>query len=66
MEIFTTQGVLKKIIHIGGTLSYQVFHNYYLDLNTYYRKDLKHPADVTKYIGGGLRINWWRKDLNNL
>ncbi|MEO5581981.1 MAG: hypothetical protein ABIR66_04775 [Saprospiraceae bacterium] len=63
---FTTQGDLKKIMHLGCTVSYQLFHNYYLDLNTYYRKDYKHPTDVTKYIGGGVRINWWRKDLNNL
>ena len=63
---YTTQGVLKKIVHLGVTVSYQVFHNYYLDFNTYYRKDLNHPDDVTKYIGGGIRVNYWRKDLNNL
>ncbi|MBK6389193.1 MAG: hypothetical protein IPP04_09590 [Saprospiraceae bacterium] len=59
----TTQGELKSIYNLGLTLSYQVFHNYYLDLHTFYRKDIKHPEEVTKYIGGGLRVNFWRRDL---
>lgn len=64
--IKTLQGEQKKIIHLGGTFSYQLFHNYFLDLNAYYRKDRSHPDDVTKYIGGGFRVNMWRKDLNLL
>ncbi len=58
----TTQGALKNILHLGLNVSYQIAHNYYLDLSTYYRKDRQHPDDVTKYIGGGLRVNFWRKD----
>ena len=64
--IKTLQGDKRKIIHLGGTFSYQLFHNYFLDVNAYYRKDRNHPNDVTKYIGAGLRVNMWRKDLNLL
>ncbi len=58
----TTQGDLKNILHLSLQISYQVFHNYYLDFNTYYRKDVNSPNDVTKYLGGGLRVNLWKRD----
>jgi len=62
----TGQGVLRNIRHYGLTLSYEVFHNYFIDFNSYYRKDLNNKSDVTKYIGGGIRVNFWRRDLNLL
>ncbi|MEP7268909.1 MAG: hypothetical protein ABI844_14875 [Saprospiraceae bacterium] len=62
----TTQGILRNIVYIGATFSYQLFHNYFFDVNAYYRKDKNFPADNTKYIGAGFRVNMWRKDMNLL
>lgn len=64
--INTLQGKVKSIHHIGGTISYQPFHNYYLDLNAYYRVNGNDKTEVTKYIGCGIRVNFWRKDLTLL
>ena len=54
------QGVGADINIIGLDVSYQLFHNVFLDLNYFYRKkesddnalDLK-----TQYIGAGIRAN---------
>lgn len=62
----TTQGKLRNIRHLGFNLSYEMFHNYFLDLNGYYRKDMEDQTDITKFIGAGIRVNFWRKDLNLL
>ncbi|MFK7807074.1 MAG: hypothetical protein AB8F74_04655, partial [Saprospiraceae bacterium] len=54
------QGIETNTLIIGLDLSYQFFHNMYIDLNYFYRNqnsednafDLK-----TNYIGGGVRVN---------
>lgn len=54
------QGVGAQINIIGLDVSYQVFHNIFLDLNFFYRKkDSEDNAlDITtRYIGGGIRAN---------
>ncbi len=56
----TTQGIKTTTQIIGLDISYQVFHNMYIDLNYFYRNqnseddrfDLKN-----NYIGGGIRVN---------
>jgi Capsule assembly protein Wzi len=56
----TAQGIKTTTQIIGFDISYQLFHNMYIDLNYFYRNqnseedrfDLK-----TNYIGGGVRIN---------
>jgi len=63
---FTGQGILRNIRHYGMRISYEVFHNYFIDLNTYYRQDLNNKPDKTHYIGTGIRVNFWPKDLQLL
>lgn len=63
---FTGQGILRNIRHYGLRVSYELFHNYFIDLNTYFRQDLNNKPDKTQYIGTGIRINFWQKDLNLL
>ena len=56
----TTQGVTANILLAGLDVSYQLFHNAYLDLHFFYRKkDSEDNAlDLnTTYIGGGFRMN---------
>ncbi|MFT4667278.1 MAG: hypothetical protein ACI8YQ_003751 [Polaribacter sp.] len=56
----TAQGIKTTTQIIGLDISYQVFHNMYIDLNYFYRNqnseddafDLKN-----NYIGGGIRVN---------
>lgn len=54
------QGVNSNILIFGLDLSYQIFHNGFIDLTYYHRR--KDSIDDTKdqsisYLGGGLRIN---------
>lgn len=63
---YTGQGILRNIRHYGMRISYEVFHNYFIDLNTYYRVNLNDTSDKTQYIGTGVRVNFWSKDLNLL
>lgn len=61
--IKTLQGTLRRVHHMGATFSYQLFHNYFIDLTAYYRRDSSIPNEKATYIGGGLRVNMWRRDL---
>ncbi len=56
----TGQGIATDIFSFGIDLSYQVAHNYFLDLNFLTRKSDAEQDDLdvnTTYIGGGLRVN---------
>lgn len=56
----TGQGVSNQVTNLSLDLSYEIFHNYFIDLNMLYRKqdsaDDNYDLD-TKYIGGGIRAN---------
>lgn len=54
------QGIGTKTILIGIDLSYQLFHNTFIDLYYLYRNqesDLEERSQRTSYIGGGFRMN---------
>lgn len=54
------QGIKTDLISFGLDLSYQLYHNYFIDLNLLYRKadaELDELDIDTKYIGGGFRVN---------
>lgn len=62
------QGVKTSIDILGVDLSYQLFHNVFLDVQYFQRR--KDSADNTRdrtdrYAGGGLRVNLanWRQDF---
>jgi hypothetical protein len=57
---FIGQGVNTTMRSLSLDVSYQLAHNYFLDLNFLYRNadaDLDALDIETKYIGGGLRVN---------
>jgi hypothetical protein len=54
------QGINTKMLSLNLDISYQIAHNYFIDLNFLYRKsdaDLDALDIETKYIGGGFRVN---------
>ncbi len=54
------QGIGTNTYLIGVDLSYELFHNIYIDLHYFYRKqDSEDPRRdlITNYIGGGFRMN---------
>jgi len=54
------QGVATNMMSLSLDVSYQVAHNYFIDLNLLYRNsdaDIDELDIVTKYAGGGLRVN---------
>jgi hypothetical protein len=61
------QGEKNDIFILGLDVQYEIYHNFYLDLNLLYRK-LNSEEDVndldTRYIGGGIRINVANQKLN--
>lgn len=57
---FIGQGVNTAIRSLSLDVSYQIAHNYFIDLNFLYRKsdaDIEALDIETKYIGGGVRVN---------
>ena len=56
----TGQGTGTNTMLLGFDLSYELFHNGYIDLHYFYRKqnsDLNERDRTTSYIGGGFRMN---------
>jgi hypothetical protein len=54
------QGVKTNTLLIGLDVSYQLYHNMYIDAHFFYRKmDSENDAldNTTNYIGGGFRMN---------
>lgn len=54
------QGIGTNTVLFGLDLSYQLFHNGFIDLHFLYRKqdsDLEELSRTTSYIGGGFRLN---------
>lgn len=54
------QGIETNLISFGLDVSFQLYHNYFFDLNFLYRKadaDIDDLDIDTKYIGGGFRVN---------
>lgn len=54
------QGIGTNTLLLGIDISYQLFHNGYIDLHYFYRKqdsDLDNRDRTTSYIGGGFRMN---------
>lgn len=54
------QGIGADILLFGVDISYQLFHNMYIDLEYFYRNkdsDLDERDLMTQYFGGGIRIN---------
>jgi len=54
------QGVATNLMSLSLDVSYQIAHNYFIDLNFLYRNadaDIDDLDIVTKYAGGGLRVN---------
>ena len=54
------QGIETTTIILGIDISYQIFHNGYIDLHYFYRKkdsDNNLLDKTTNYIGGGFRMN---------
>lgn len=54
---FIGQGVKTNVAALNVDISYEVFHNYFIDLQGMWRKT---KTDITKdqhFIGGGLRVN---------
>ncbi len=63
----TSQGIKTTTQILGLDLSYQVFHNMYVDLHYFYRKqdaDVDQYDQNTSYIGGGVRVNFARRKLD--
>jgi len=57
---FIGQGISTTMQSLSIDISYQVAHNYFIDLNFLYRNadaDLDELDIETKYLGGGLRVN---------
>ncbi len=55
------QGIENELIILGLDVSYQFFHNMYLDLQYFYRNNKMERISVnSQYFGGGLRINFAR------
>ncbi|MFK7934904.1 MAG: hypothetical protein AB8G22_15450 [Saprospiraceae bacterium] len=63
----TGQGIATEVNIIGLELSYQFFHNMFIDLHYFYRNE-DTPLDAmdlrTNYFGGGLRVNFDRPRLD--
>lgn len=54
------QGVQTKMLIAGLDVSYQVFHNMFIDLSYFYRNKNSESNELdlkTSYVGGGIRIN---------
>ncbi len=54
------QGIGTKTFLLGLDISYEIFHNGYIDLHYFYRKqnsDLDARDRTTTYFGGGFRMN---------
>lgn len=56
----TGQGIETNLLSMGLDVSYQLYHNYFLDLKFLYRKadaEVDELDLTTKFIGGGFRVN---------
>ncbi len=61
------QGIGTKTIIAGLDVSYQLFHNFFLELNYFYRKQdsqLEERDRTTSFIGGGVRYNFSNRPLD--
>ena len=63
----TGQGIGTKTVIAALDVSYQFRHNLFLDLHYFYRKknsDLDALDHTTNYFGGGIRWNFWNRNLD--
>lgn len=51
------QGIKTKVVAMNFDVSYEVFHNYFIDLQTMWRQTTTDVKKDQHYIGGGFRIN---------
>ncbi len=61
------QGVASNTLLFGLDLSYQLFHNVFLEAHYFYRRrtaDLPQLEQQTQYFGGGIRMNIARQSLD--
>ncbi|MEM9820148.1 MAG: capsule assembly Wzi family protein [Bacteroidota bacterium] len=61
------QGVATNTLITGLDLSYQLYHNFFLELNYFYRRQDSQNDDLdrtTSYFGGGVRYNFANRNLD--
>ncbi len=51
------QGIKTRVMALNMDISYEVFHNYFIDINAMWRQTRKNINFDQHFIGGGLRIN---------
>ena len=54
---FIGQGIKTNIFAINLDMSYEFYHNYFLDLNALFRQSKTNVIVNQHYLGGGIRIN---------
>ena len=54
---FIGQGIKTKVAAINFDMSYEVFHNYFIDFQAMWRQTTTNIKKDQHYIGGGFRIN---------
>ena len=55
---FIGQGIKTKVMALNVDLSYEIFHNYFIDLQGMWRKTQTDISKDQHYIGGGFRVNF--------
>lgn len=51
------QGIKTRVMALNMDISYEVFHNYFIDINAMWRQTRRNINFDQHFIGGGLRIN---------
>lgn len=51
------QGLKKSVLAVYADVSYEIYHNYFLDLQCMWRQTKTDGVENQHYFGGGLRVN---------
>jgi hypothetical protein len=54
---FIGQGISSKIFAINADASYEIYHNYFIDLQAMWRQTTTDVTQNQHFIGGGFRVN---------
>ncbi len=64
---FFLQGNLTNVFLSNNRITYEIFNNYFLDLNVIYRKQ-NYEQDFSDYndfiFSAGIRVNYWESEVN--